>query len=412
MKNDIASPKIKYVRNSKEFVGIKIDDDSLKIYVPEVFRLSEDEKIKNKELLLFLKSISLAQTIRQEHIKSTDNVDAGNMWPIDSYLWLINDYLENGYYYNREKKTSRNKSGKIDWKRTLRTVPIYSNGNLIYDKFVTSSMSASNDIIAQIYKICLSHSLKKIGWAFNLYFYVDVQQIKSIKEMVYITNNELSSTFDDMKRMRYKHMLKVLKGIKGDKAILNKYTYGIKNYYYVFERMIDIFLKGIGEKSRFYPSGFWQIKGEPKYLSSNLRPDTIYMKKNEIFIIDSKMYSYGITGSLSDLPTTDSMQKQITYGDFIKNILFPDFKVRNVFILPYDKYLEVFDKNEKFIKYYDDNLVYIGKAYVNWRNEKKQEHDYIFAFMIDFNFLLKNYNSRNMMFIERICNHVNNILGM
>ena len=409
---NIIKPEVQSVKNSNEFVGIKIEEGSLKIFIPKVLRLSENEKIKNKELLLFLKSILLAKTIKNEKIQITDNDEVGEMWPIDSYIWLINDYLENGYYYNREKQISKNRSGKIDWKRTLKTVPIYSNRNLIYDKFVTSYMVASNDIVAQIYQLCLSHSLKKIGWAYNLNMYIDVQQLKTIKEMIHIINNELSSTFDDIKRFRYKHMLKVLKGIKGDRAILNRYTYGIKNYYYVFERMVDIFLNGIKEKSQYNPSGFWQIDGESKFQSSNLRPDTIYISQNEIFIIDSKMYSYGFTGLLKNLPNTDSMQKQITYGDFVKNNLFPEFKVRNIFIIPYDKSLDIFKKKDIFTKYYDNNLVYIGKAFVDWRNDRKQEHDYIFTFMIDFNFLLKNYNSKNNNFIKKICNHVNQNLNI
>ena len=130
---NIIKPEVQSVKNSNEFVGIKIEEGSLKIFIPKVLRLSENEKIKNKELLLFLKSILLAKTIKNEKIQITDNDEVGEMWPIDSYIWLINDYLENGYYYNREKQISKNRSGKIDWKRTLKTVPIYSNRNLIYD---------------------------------------------------------------------------------------------------------------------------------------------------------------------------------------------------------------------------------------------------------------------------------------
>lgn len=117
---NIIKPEVQSVKNSNEFVGIKIEEGSLKIFIPKVLRLSENEKIKNKELLLFLKSILLAKTIKNEKIQITDNDEVGEMWPIDSYIWLINDYLENGYYYNREKQISKNRSGKIDWKRTLK----------------------------------------------------------------------------------------------------------------------------------------------------------------------------------------------------------------------------------------------------------------------------------------------------
>ena len=91
--------KIVPVDKSNGFVGIKIDEGIVKVFVPRVFREDEDWK---KDIRLFLKSIEIAKTKNAENInKGSNNTD--NAWPIDSYLWLINDYLENGLYYNREK---------------------------------------------------------------------------------------------------------------------------------------------------------------------------------------------------------------------------------------------------------------------------------------------------------------------
>ena len=106
-------------------------------------------------------------------------------------------------------------------------------------------MTASNDVVAQIYKLCLKHSIQKIGWAFNFNPYIDVVQIKSCKEMTWIIKNELSNTFDDMKRLRLRHMLKVINGVEDAKAFSNNYVYGIKNYHYVYEKMIDQLFWGL-----------------------------------------------------------------------------------------------------------------------------------------------------------------------
>ena len=48
--------------------------------------------------------------------------------------------------------------------------------------------------------------------------------------------------------------------------------------------------------------------------------------------------------TLNDLPETQSIQKQITYGDYVFNTLdkSDNSKVRNAFILPYNKKLEDF----------------------------------------------------------------------
>ncbi len=49
-------PKINSVGKSNDFVGIRIEDGEINLYVPQVFR---KEKNYKRDLLLFLKSISL-----------------------------------------------------------------------------------------------------------------------------------------------------------------------------------------------------------------------------------------------------------------------------------------------------------------------------------------------------------------
>lgn len=109
------------------------------------------------------------------------------------------------------------------------------------------------------------------------------------------------------------------------------------------------------------------------------------------------MYKYGGLDHLErpndGLPETSSIQKQITYGDEVARLT--DNYVRNAFILPYNKELERFKFNNDAINIdCDRNLAYIGFATSSWRLEKK-DHDYIFSFLIDFNYLLRNYNRSN-----------------
>lgn len=393
--------KIVPVDKSNGFVGIKIDEGIVKVFVPRVFREDEDWK---KDIRLFLKSIEIAKTKNTENInKGSNNTD--NVWPIDSYLWLINDYLENGLYYNREKKISRSNSGKIEWKRTLQQVPIYSDGNIIYDQLVTSKMTPANDMITHIYKLCLRQSIDKIGWLFNYNFHIQIDQIVSIKEMIMRVRKELNETFDDIKRIRFNHMLNILKTTEGDNMLSSHYSYGITNYYYVFETMVDMLFDGISgdEKKKYDPNGYWQLNGQSRFLASRLRPDTILKRNDKTYILDAKMYQYGATHDRSKLPETQSLQKQITYGDFVSNNL-RDKNIRNAFILPYNKLLKSFINDPNAMKYNDSNLVYFGYAYVDWRDDEDfQDHDNIYAFGIDFNYLLNNYKNPNYEIINQFC---------
>ena len=393
--------KIVPVDKSNSFVGIKIDEGIVKVFVPKVFREDEDWK---KDIRLFLKSIEIAKTKNTENInKGSNNTD--NVWPIDSYLWLINDYLENGLYYNREKKISRSNSGKIEWKRTLQQVPIYSDGNIIYDQLITSKMTPANDMITHIYKLCLRQSIDKIGWLFNYNFHIQIDQIVSIKEMIMRVRKELNETFDDIKRIRFNHMLNILKTTEGDNMLSSHYSYGITNYYYVFETMVDMLFDGIAgdEKKKYDPNGYWQLNGQSRFLASRLRPDTILKRNDKTYILDAKMYQYGATHDRSKLPETQSLQKQITYGDFVSNNLM-DKNIRNAFILPYNKYLKSFINDPDAMKYNDSNLAYFGYAYVDWRDDEDfQDYDNIYAFGIDFNYLLNNYKNPDYEIINQFC---------
>lgn len=390
------------VDNSNDFVGIKIDEGRVKVFIPSVFREDESQK---KDIKLFLESLEIAKTKTETNISRGSNVK-DDIWPIDSYFWIINDYLENGFYYNREKRTSHSNSGKIDWKRTLQqTTPIYSSGNIIYDQLITSHMTPSNDMMAHIYKLCLKQSIDKVGWLYNYDFHIQISQIVSVKEMIMKVRKEMNETFDDIKRLRFNHMLKILTTTEGDSMLSSHYTYGIFNYYYVFETMVDMFFGSISgdEKKKYDPNGYWKLKGQKEIPASKLRLDTILKRNDKTYILDAKMYQYGATHNPKKLPETQSLQKQITYGDYVSNNL-QDKNVRNAFILPYNKKLKSFINDPSAIKYNDSNLVYFGYAYVDWRNNDDfQDYDNIYAFGIDFNYLLNNYKNPNHEVINQLC---------
>lgn len=399
------------IDKANDFAGIKINSDGVFIHVPGFFRVESDDRTHRKNLLLFLRSIEIAKKIDKEALNKQDMGESS--WPIDSFLWIIRDFLENGYYYNRERQFFFDGKGKIDWKKTIRTTPIVSKGNIIYDHLITSRISPQEEEITKIYKICLKKACDCISWIIPSYnLQINAQQTKSISEMIRIVRKELSNTFDDTKRARFNHMIRVLMGSDSKKLLSETYTYGIYNYYYVFEKMVDEFLQGIKgeERKKYNPNGYWSLNNMTTFKSSNLRPDTIYKRGGKTFIIDSKMYQFGVTGEFDDLPKTSSMQKQITYGDYVMNTIEKGCDVRNAFILPYDKSLSRFRKLTIpcIEKVKGSDVVYIGFATVDWRDgEKPSDHDRIYTFMIDFNFLLNNYKEDDSSYIDAICDEIN-----
>lgn len=397
-------PNIIKVSSSNELMGVEFADGELTFKVPETFREEKDESLNKRNLLLFVKSLNLSDTDTRPEIKKSD--EEGGTWPIDSYLWIIRDYLENGYYYNREKKYSNSRKGKIEWKKTLKNMPIVSDGNVIYDKLVTSVTAPSNDLIAQIYRLCLKIAQTRIGWVFGYTIFVDVNMTRSVAEMRHALNNELASTFDDVKRLRFRHMQYILNSTE-EKDVSNfQFSQLIRNYYHVYETMVDKLLKGVSEKERrrYNPSGSWTMMGHGTKESSALEPDTVLKQLGNTYIVDAKMYRYGITGHVGDLPESSSIQKQLTYGDHAMNNIVHDDTVRNAFIIPYNKEENPL-RDDEYESLADENLLYVGYAEGDWR-EKKSAHDKVYTYLIDFNYLLNNYNTSGNDMTLSLCRDI------
>ncbi|MDO4468007.1 MAG: LlaJI family restriction endonuclease [Bacillota bacterium] len=394
--------RIVFVENSNEPMGIEFLEDVLTFKVPKTFRIEENEKINRRNLLLFVKSLNLSDTAQRSEIWKSG--EKGNSWPIDSYIWIIRDFLENGYYYNREKKYSNTAKGKIDWKKTMKQMPIISNCNVIYDKLITSVSSPSNDLIAQIYKLCLKIAQSRIGWVFGYNLFIEVNINNSLAEMKRTVSNESNLTFDDVKRLRFKHMLNILNSISEKNLSNSQFSYLINNYYYVFETMVDKLLGGVSEKEweKYNPKGSWSLLGYKKKFVKPLETDTILKELGNTYIIDAKMYKYGFTGEIRDLPGSDSIQKQITYGDHAKNKL--DNKVRNAFIVPFDKKNHKLDKIN-YEKTSNDNMIFVGYAKGDWR-EQGNDHDKIYTYLIDFNYVLENYHTKDVTMVRNLCDDI------
>ena len=384
--------RIEKVQNSNEPMGVEYVDGKLTFRVPETFHIYDNESLNRQNLLLFLKSLNLSDSFHSPEIWKSDL--KGESWPIDSYLWIIRDYLENGYYYNREKKYYRSAQGKIEWKKTLKQMPIVSNSNVIYNNLVTSKVSASNDLIAQIYRLCLKVSHERIGWIFGYCLFVELSITKSLAEMKHAIAGELNSTFDDVKRIRFKHMIHILDSIDERDILSTNATLLVRNYYHVFERMIDQLFGGLNDRQRrkYNPNGKWNLIGNRLKDSSALEPDTILKYNGNTIIIDAKMYRFGFTGDENDLPDSPSIQKQLTYGDHAKTNIENGNEVRNTFILPFDKLSHPL-KEWQYESLEEENIVYIGYAEGDWREqEKPNDHDRIYTYLIDFNYVLNNYN--------------------
>jgi hypothetical protein len=400
-------------KEDDSFVGLRITGNDINLYYPETYDISEETKALRLEIVALIKSIKLAKTNSDAPSSLFSSANVSSEFALDSYLWMINDYLTHGFYINSEKMFAQTTNGKINWKRTLQTQPLVAkNGNVIYLDMISEVKNPADNLIVEIHKYCVKKSIDYIGWLFNLSSAsIHVPPFSEIKKKEYLValNAELEKTFDDDKKLRLNHMANIVKGLDAD-AKLTDFTYGVDNYHYVYERMVDYVFGGQTDIQDFYPNGEWRLVHFPGKVfdSSNLRPDTILLKSqdsgNDAYVLDSKFYRFGTTGLVSDLPETTSIQKQITYGDFIKtNAGFPIRNVYSAFILPYNK------KEGPYKS--DQDLQFIGMASSTWKSDK-QSHNTIYAFLIDLKRLVMSwYKHINLEMSENLVTQIAEIIN-
>lgn len=382
------------------FVGLRIKNGEIHFHYPESYDLSDknDKKLFRYDVINIIRTISLAKSKTATNNLSDNGVHQSEQFALMSYLWIIRDYLSNGYYRNSEKIYNVNGKGKINWKKTLDTQPIISNGNVIYNNVVVEVRNDCDDVITEAHRWCVFDSVRKIGWLFGLSeksVFVPKTADSVIKRYIRAIRTELKRTFDDVKKARLNHMLKVLMGVD-DSDRTKEIVYGVDKYHYVYERMVDYIFSNIDDITKYNPNAKWYLKKNafiPKEASS-LRPDTILLDTRlngdkVAYVLDAKFYRFGTTGKESDLPTTTSIQKQITYGDNIicnlqekENIK----RVYNAFVMPYNKHNNIFD--------YCENLEYVGYSEANWRNDKLS-HTRICAFLLDTKHLISTWSHGN-----------------
>lgn len=410
IKNLVKIPASGKVDN--QFVGIKISNNQIEFHYPETYILSDDDKELRRQLLAVLRTVSLAKTKTSD--KSTYNTkhNYNNVFPLAAFLWVINDYLVYGRYENREKEYQKGAKGKINWKKTMNSNPVISNGNIIYTNIISEKKSQKDNLLTEIYNYCVRKSVDSIGWLYGVTFDsegVDYYRLFEGKKKLYLNavNNELIHTFDDQKKIRLSNMRNVILGLDDDLISTRDIIYGVDSYDYVYERMVDSMFSKVGNIKDFYPSATWDLlieKGPVK--SSNLRPDTVIVKDNKVYILDAKYYRYGTTFKTSDIPETTSIQKQITYGEYVKMVKAGKYDgVYSAFVMPYSKTTNI--HNSKFNK----EMEFVGIAKAKWIDSTGETHRNIVGILLDTNFLIDNWVKKNEDNIDSIISLIEKNVG-
>lgn len=396
------------VLGEREFVGLRFEGDKPAVHFPRGYRLnfSNDETLR-KDITLLLGVLYKFAT-SQEGSKGISDGEMLSSFPLISYQYIIQDFLMHGYYIEKEDEYKIAKKGKIKWKQTIQKVkPIANEDNFVYlDFIVKNNKHKENNLITKIHEFCVYESFLKLGWLYlNNQFLPQKPTIKFNKRIFKgVLERALCDTFNDAKKRLFKSMLNIVCNVDESISENTNITFGTNHFEFVWEKIVD-YIFGEDNKDIYFPRATWHIVDGIKSESSALEPDTIMIKEKKVYILDAKYYKYGLTGNINDLPATASVQKQITYGDYVEN-KFGKSKVDiyNAFIMPFNKLM----KN-------DDNYKFVSIGTADWVNYNKcaSNHKYVVGILADTKNLIETYSRKNCQEIEQlsrlIVNSVENI---
>jgi hypothetical protein len=340
--------------DSDSFVGLKIENNQVSFYFP--IELENFIKNDKKLALNFLKSLTLKKVDNHSSLHEASFINS-----FESFIWIINDFLHNGFKLKTIVETKLNQNGKINWTKTLRGTPIILPSNKYFlTNIYSQNHSFEIDELLIIYKNCLSRASKIIGWLFDFY-YTDDSLIDVDKSIAFIMSL-LNKAFKDNDRIKYVHILKILKLVdeSNDSQLL---MYGVDEYNQIYEQLLRNLIQNSSINDDYFkPYGLWEVNGK-KFKDSKMFPDIIFedLASNKTIVFDAKFYRPK-KELPNGLPPTKDIQKQVIYGKFVKNQYInthkKDIQVYSAFILP--------SCNESFFTYY-------GKAYLEHINALTEE---------------------------------------
>ena len=393
-------------KNGDSFIGVRAKDGKIVFKYPEAYNLcSNNNQTKRKQAMRIIASFCLT---KKSNESDSFYSKAGSAYdiPLLSYLWLINDYMTYHQYQNREPVIAKGIKGKIDWSRTLRQQPMVQDMEPFYPNPTIRTKSQRDNIIVDIYRHCLITAINAIGWIYEISIDEYLLSWKTPfqkNRFLSVIKSEASKTFDDLKRLRLSHMLNVIEGENEQEISSNEFVRGVDQYEVCFEIMLRKMFSNVKSLKDFYPSAEWTLitDGLTKK-SSNLRPDIVMLNeaRKTVYILDAKYYRFGTTFDRGDLPDSSSVQKQITYGEYIKNLKLKGYSVFNAFIMPFNK-----ESEEAKAMGLKNVIEYIGEAKAPWTdNSNEQALGKVVAVLIDLTYLIDNWSLYNEPLVEQLSN--------
>lgn len=375
------------------FVGIKVDSDNAMVYFPIGYDLPQTDRELRQDIKHLIHVLS-EFTSQEDRLLAVNRFAAPQAvdFPINAFRGVIEYFLGNGYYIETEPAYATAAKGNQNWPRTIRTVtPLIQTKNgissPIYTEFVVRKQNPNaNKEITQINRFCVYEAFKRLGWLYIPSMPEDPGPHPDVRTSIVIVRDKLARTNDDKRKMLFQNMKDMLEYLD-EKTSDKQFYFGTDNFDHVWERLID---RAFGEqdKDKYFPRSRWLLDYGAYKEKHPLMPDTIMIYNGKYYVLDAKCYRYGVTNIPDHLPNGSSINKQITYGEYLEKHKGIDAgSIFNAFIMPFNMAKNYFN--------IDTPVGVIGEAVGDWRRNNKP-YERIQGIVMDTRYLMYHYLGKPM----------------
>jgi hypothetical protein len=369
-----------------DFIGVKMIKGTVNFYYPDTINIPENEAERLKLAQNLLKLIRITK-VNYESGSTNREFSSNFDFAFEAYEFLIKHFQQFRKFPEFEKKSSDRFGSKISWKKTLKVNDYLIIKNQILPRVIIKDFySNSNSFIQKIYQYCVIESFALLGWLFgynsSISSFPKINKVQYIKEV----NRLIMGTFNEQKKLILLNMKRILAKV-GSSPFHKQLSFGINNFNFPFEYMINELFSNIVKSKKFFPYATWILNDKQKP-ASKLKPDTSRTEDQMLIVIDAKYYTKSLHNGDRILPQTSDILKQAAYKEFLKNSSMEKGRIINLFVLPELTSAYKYDKMNNDI---NENFRYLGHANLILNKQK----NIVDAFTINMDFLINNYGKKS-----------------
>jgi len=295
-----------------DFVGIVWANGRPCIFWPKGMTDTCKQKTPPKLLIEVLRKAQKSKNL-QNKLKGI-----GGHIEVPVELEILENFLEHGLFETRETTFTRSHSGKIDWRRTIKSqTPAFGKDkNPIYLEPISIRHSPANHIIRQLHSYVVGVCDKSFSWLLTLsgkpvaLAHRNERAPVGRNQAIALIRKELLGEFNEVRKRQLFLLLRYFKKHPSDSPASTGLI-GTDFFHVIWEDMCGVYLGSQNTAVGYpaIPSYSYDSQESVQDPRGQGRPDILLLDENHLGIVDAKYYDFSSTK-----PAWTDLVKQFFYA--------------------------------------------------------------------------------------------------